>query len=626
MYSILHDFRGLHAPPVHFDLGGGLWFCGAIARFVYQQEQTWILVDLDGFDLAFPIDAGHHRRVRTVWLTTETAKKVSRLRNLMPEQCDGESEFLRPDAPRHSGDLAKIVRKLPHPPVLEPKVSQTQRAKRTRQLAATEDNAALRALASECINDGLVDLYRQCVEKLSADQRAHLISPKMVARVFEENRPRHLELLAAYGADIQRCGGIGRLLGEAISRGQADLVIAALRAGMDAWLRTGPAAGMLKLATKEGFHEIVAALIAAGATIPDGEHAAFGMAAVACGEPRVLRHLLDAGLDIHATDEAGRPTAHALLSIGTRPGMHAMLMAAGATFDVVYADGSTPLCCVARSGYTQPAHWIIASGAPLNAGRIDGRNPLAIARAQGERAKWVAKALEEAGAIAVEDRAVAARADQARAEAIARMRAEAEARVPAYRKQIDADAVPRQADVYAIGADDVRGHLPDGVEIERETIRIRSVAEPTSRPTVLVSAGAMEGLFINDLGERWGLSYEGLGADQIALLRAKLTHLFGQPGGATDDYKITMAYWIEIRVDDVQILATIEDWKARRIDAGYFHDDASVRQVRIADAALWALLTWAPLADFRATFRFDAYAGVGYGCRGGEPYADLPGD
>lgn len=123
----------------------------------------------------------------------------------------------------------------------------------------------------------------------------------------------------------------------------------------------------------------------------------------------------------------------------------------------------------------------------------------------------------------------------------------------------------------------------------------------------------------------WGFGSKHWDTDDIALARAKLSHLFGKPNDTTDDYKISFSYLIEIQVGTHTLFAIIADWKARLVDVGYVCPpglpDAALT---LADQALWELLTISPLASFVAQFTYDDCKGVRYYCKDGVPRSDFP--
>ena len=391
------------------------------------------------------------------------------------------------------------------------------------------------------------------------------------------------------GAEVDR----DWLLVRAAAKGKLHSVATLLAAGanVDAAAALEPGAqyspgivrSVLEHAVAQGHRSVVRRLLAAGARVTDS--AALAWAVVGAPDDVVFELLIAAGLDVNARDHHGDPL---LLALG-RNRHYAMLaaaIAAGADVDAGYPDGSTLLLhaialAMDNSASTFFIQDLLRAGADANAGRLNGRNPLALARVVphdpgadcGER--WIAKWLEEAGAVAVEDADAGAIAPEKPPE------------LPAWQVRID--------ETLARG-----GH--------HEVAGIRFTPQPSGTRAELTAVP----------GPAWG----GLGSDTIAVVRAKLEHLVGPPHDRGDEYKSTFEYWFVATVDGASLALHVCDWKACNIAVALeVHADAGLRE-RVA-AGFRELLTTSPLAPFRDRFRYDDEAGRVYRSDGRTALAEL---
>src|SRR5690606_29268421 len=115
--------------------------------------------------------------------------------------------------------------------------------------------------------------------------------------------------------------------------------------------------------------------------------------------------------------------------------------------------------------------------------------------------------------------------------------------------------------------------------------------------------------------------WSGYGADNIALIRAKLQHIAGPPVGRGDEHKTTFEYAWEATVGGETVLLLVYDAKARSVHVAVSPPGDAAEQ---AVAALWELLTIAPLGTFSDRFRYDGHGGCRYRSDGVSAFADFP--
>jgi ankyrin repeat protein len=207
------------------------------------------------------------------------------------------------------------------------------------------------------------------------------------------------------------------LLARAVVKGKIHGVAALLAAGADVngvapSVRDDPdKRPALHWAVHHGHRPVVRQLLQAGARVTNSP--ALARAIVRTPDLVTWQLLLAAGLDVNGRDHHGDP----LLLVLGRNGLTGMLdatIAAGADVNATYPDGSTLLLrAVDLANYKVRSPFFIENllraGADPNAGRMRGRNPLALALVvpydpgaeRGER--WIAAWLTKAGAVAAED-------------------------------------------------------------------------------------------------------------------------------------------------------------------------------------------------------------------------------
>ncbi|HYW80623.1 MAG TPA: ankyrin repeat domain-containing protein [Thermoguttaceae bacterium] len=169
-----------------------------------------------------------------------------------------------------------------------------------------------------------------------------------------ESRPNvqreMIELLLEAGADVNSRGERGMTpLMHVAMHDDAPAVGMLIRAGakLHAKDRFGWTALMHAVRTKQGFPEVIATLIQAGA-------------------------------DVNATHSQGG-SALSIASYNGHTKAVELLLRSGANVNVRDRAGWTPLICASFNGHTQVAKMLIASGAALSATDSIGRTPLALA-------------------------------------------------------------------------------------------------------------------------------------------------------------------------------------------------------------------------------------------------------
>lgn len=100
------------------------------------------------------------------------------------------------------------------------------------------------------------------------------------------------------------------------------------------------------------------------------------------GDEEAMQRLLDAGVDVHATDADGS-TALMLAAGKGYATIVRLLLAAGAQANATSADGSTPLMAAARAGHLEVAEILVNAGANASATNQSGVTALAIAQRNG---------------------------------------------------------------------------------------------------------------------------------------------------------------------------------------------------------------------------------------------------
>lgn len=544
---------------VRLTTRSGTTFDGVVVRSEYV-PRTVLLVQPIGFEVAF-------------------GEFVPELLRVIEGQLAAADRVEEPVA---VPDVEKLRKALEWPGELAPRSSAANTKRAEKALAdASEAGNAERAVG-EAIDAGASRGLAPVVARLDVGARLRLLE-----RAAETGAGAVLTALLA-GADPVDID-LTSLLARAAASGKVHAVAALLVAGADvdgvASLLRGDRDRRTALhwAVFHGHRAVVRQLLQAGARVTDS--AALAWAIVRSPDPVTWGLLLAAGLEVDTRDQHGDPL---LLALG-RNGLDAMLdatIAAGADVNATYADGSNLLLhaieiAARRGGGNLPffIRNLLRAGADPNAGRLYGRNPLALARVvpadppECYDERRVPGWLEAAGAVAAED---------ADAPAVFSEKPS----LPAWRARIDPTLV--RADHY-------------------EVLGVRFAATSLEAPLEAVP----------------GLSWGGLGSDNIAIARAKLEHLIGPPLARGDEYKSTFEYRLLATVNDVNLAVHISDWKARELCLAVEpHADAGLRE-RVA-AAFWELLTVAPLAAFRDRFRFDEYARCAYHSDGQTAFAEFP--
>ena len=148
----------------------------------------------------------------------------------------------------------------------------------------------------------------------------------------------------------------------------------------------GEKVSLLYIAAQEGYLELAADLLAAGALVnaPRKNGGTPLFIAVQHGHRELVALLLAAGASVNA-QRKDRATA---LHIAARAGhldLAVHLLANGALVDAPCKDGTTPLYIAAQNGHRELADILLAAGARVNAARKDGITPLCIAARNGHR-------------------------------------------------------------------------------------------------------------------------------------------------------------------------------------------------------------------------------------------------
>lgn len=488
--------------------------------------------------------------------------------------------YVRPgnlrDAGRAEGPVdppdVEVVRKACEWPIELPPKTTAAALKRAEQALADLAVDAVTAVRS-AIETGATKGLAAAVARLDADTRRRLIE-----RAVDLGADAPLRvLLDGAGVDLSM------FLARAADKGKLGTVVALLDAGADpnavaGTFATGTPRSILLHAVYGGHRAVVRQLLAAGARVDDGGALVWGV--VHAPDAAIWSLLLAAGLDVNARDKNGDPV---LLALGGHASMDlvATAVAAGADVNARYPDGSTLLLrAIDRAMHPSPCTTFVKvlldAGADPNAGRLRGRNPLALARvvthdpglSRGER--WIAGYLEAAGAVAEEDAAAPPIVTEP-------------ARLPAGLARIAPDL--RRAASYTVSG-------------------------------VTFTPGPVSTALVTATFPRWN----GLGADDIAEVRAKLEHLVGPPPSRGDEYKTTFEYTFVATIGEERLGVHICDWKAREVSLAV--EAHPTLHERVA-AAFIELLTIAPLASFRDRFRYDEDSGRAYHSDGKRAFAEF---
>jgi ankyrin repeat protein len=159
----------------------------------------------------------------------------------------------------------------------------------------------------------------------------------------------------------------------------------------------------LAIATLNGYPESVRFLIGKGADpncrgpLGPGKAALHG--AAEGGSAEVATILLDYGVDVNATDDAGSTPLHEAAFNG-HLAVAEILLNRGAKLDARDSTGNTPLCWAAAEGHKDLVRLLLAHGANPNVRNVDGRTPLLMAtdlfeRDPAERAAIIKMLLKE---------------------------------------------------------------------------------------------------------------------------------------------------------------------------------------------------------------------------------------
>jgi hypothetical protein len=176
-------------------------------------------------------------------------------------------------------------------------------------------------------------------------------------------------------------------------------------------------------------------------------------------------------------------------------------------------------------------------------------------------------------------------------------------------------------------------HQSEGVRFERPPAPIVQIV---GSPTIAAwNAAAEEGSL--DLGghlaarrARTAAAFrEGLDpAHYVALTRARLETLFGQPTSRGDNYKSSFQYDLVATTPVGQVYLLVGDHKASDVLLFWEYSTSTAAARRIAEQAFWAMVDATHPSEYEDTFSFDEAAGVRYGYRAGRAWvidvASLP--
>jgi hypothetical protein len=168
-------------------------------------------------------------------------------------------------------------------------------------------------------------------------------------------------------------------------------------------------------------------------------------------------------------------------------------------------------------------------------------------------------------------------------------------------------------------------HESAGVRFERPPAPIAQIVE---HPAVAAwNAAAEEGSL--DLGghlaarrARTAAAFrDGLDpAHYVALTRARLQTLFGQPTSRGDNYKSSFQYDLVATTPAGQVYFLVGDHKASDVLIFWEYSTSTADARRIAEQAFWSLIDTTLPSEFDDTFAFDEAAGVRYGYRAGHAW------
>ncbi len=533
---------------VQLTTRNGAVFDAKLVRFEY--EPTTAVIEPVGFSPRF---GGYTAEL--LWLPLTQVKEVAR--------AEGAAPAVEPE---------RVRKAVNWPPELAPRASAAAVRKAEEALAEVGDARAIELAIAAGVTEGLA----AAASRLDVATRTRLL-----VLAAETGAAAAIEVLLAdpSAGEID----VTWLLVRAARAGKVDSVAALLAAGADVDRPVAHSPGETSSFWLAREHTplhwgiehrgVVRLLLAAGARVTDSARLALSLAT--SKDAVVWRLLVDAGLDVDARNVHDDPV---ILIVG-RTGCTEMVRAAidaGADVNARYPDGSTLLLHAIDLATVGPTDLtfireLIAAGADVNAGRLNGRNPLALARlVEFDQARAIAGWLEAAGAVAV--------------------------------TETDAPASVRRSPIWKFMLDPSRGR---GEQYVERGVRFAASAEVHVLP-------------VETPPPRW----HGHGSDDVAVVRAKLEHLFGAPHGRGDGYEVTFEYFVRATIGESVLGARVRDWQASamvlEVEA---HADEALRE-RVAEA-FWALVTLSPIAAFRDVFRFDGAVGAAYFCDGSSVAVEL---
>lgn len=168
-------------------------------------------------------------------------------------------------------------------------------------------------------------------------------------------------------------------------------------------------------------------------------------------------------------------------------------------------------------------------------------------------------------------------------------------------------------------------HESEGVRFERPPSSIAEIVENAS--IAAWNAAAEEGSL--DLGghlaarrARTAAAFrDGLDpAHYVALTRARLQTLFGEPASRGDNHKSSFHYDVVASTAAGDVYFRVGDHKAADVLLFWEYSTSSADARRLAEQAFWSLIDATEPSEFEDVFAFEEAAGVRYGFGAGRPW------
>jgi hypothetical protein len=168
-------------------------------------------------------------------------------------------------------------------------------------------------------------------------------------------------------------------------------------------------------------------------------------------------------------------------------------------------------------------------------------------------------------------------------------------------------------------------HESEGVRFERTPSPIAQIVENAS--VAAWNAAAEEGSL--DLGghlaarrARTAAAFrDGLDpAHYVALTRARLQTLFGDPTSRGDSHKSSFLYDVVASTPVGNVYFQVGDYKAADVLLFWEYTTSTTDARRLAEQAFWSLVDSTPPSEYDDVFAYDEAAGVRYGYGAGRPW------